>query len=61
MVTFCIIAFTLVLLILIAVGGIAVLGTVLSGVALIVLDVIIGISPFVGLFLLIRWLLKKRS
>lgn len=61
MVTFCIIVITLAVMILAAVAGIAVVGTVLSGVALIVLDVIIGISPFVGLFLLIRWLLKKRS
>lgn len=61
MVTFCIIVFTLAVMILTAVAGIAVVGTLFSGVILIALDVIIGISPFVGLFLLIRWLLKKRS
>lgn len=61
MVTFCIIVITLAVMILAAVAGIAVVGTLFSGVVLIALDVIIGISPFVGLFLLIRWLLKKRS
>lgn len=61
MVTFCIIVITLAVMILTAVVGIAVVGTLFSGVVLIALDVIIGISPFVGLFLLIRWLLKKRS
>lgn len=60
MVTFCIIVITLAVMILTAVAGIAVVGTLFSGVILIALDVIIGISPFVGLFLLIRWLLKKR-
>lgn len=61
MVTFCIIVITLAVMILAAVAGIAVVGMLFSGVVLIALDVIIGISPFVGLFLLIRWLLKKRS
>lgn len=61
MVTFCIIVITLAVMILAAVAGIAVVGMLFSGVVLIALDVIIGISPFVGLFLLIRWLFKKRS
>lgn len=60
MVTFCVIVVSFLVLLVVAAGGIVALGSVLGGVLLIVLDVLIGIAPFVGLFLLIRWLFSKR-
>lgn len=60
MVTFCLILLAFAVLVCIAAGGIVALGTILGGVALIVLDVIIGIAPFVGVFLLVKWLMSKR-
>lgn len=61
MITFTLICLVLAVLIVLAVGVIALLGGALSGVLLIVLDVVIGILPFVGAFMLVRWLLKRRS
>lgn len=59
------ITFTVILTILIAVGIcaaviLAIAGGAIAGVGLVFADVVIGLAPFVGIFLLIKWLLTKR-
>ena len=61
MVTFILICLVLITAMILAFGGVVALGACLGGVALIALDVLIGIAPFVLAFLLIRWLLKARG
>lgn len=60
MITFCLILFTFGVLLAIAGCGIVAVGAIASGVLLVVLDVCIGVAPFVGIGFLIAWLLKKR-
>ena len=61
MITFILISVILFTALACALGGIAVIGAIASGVVLIVLDIAIGVSPFVLAFLAIRWLLGKRG
>ena len=49
------------IMLVIAAGGIIVFGVVASGVALVMLDILIGLSPFIGLVLMIRWLCKDKE
>lgn len=60
MITFCLIILTFGVLLAIAAGGIVAVGAIAGGVLLVVLDIAIGISPFVGIGLLIGWLMKKK-
>lgn len=61
MITFCLILLVFGVLLAIAGCGIVAVGAIAGGALLIVLDVCIGVAPFVGVGFLIAWLLKKRG
>lgn len=61
MVTFTIICVMLIVALAFAIAGIAIVGVIFSGVALLLADVIVGILPFYLAFKLIKWLFRKRG
>ena len=61
MVTFLFVALMFGVMLVIAAGGIIVFGVVFSGMALVMLDVLIGLSPFIGLSCLVHWLCKEKE
>ena len=60
MITFCLILLVFGVLLAVAAGGIVAVGAIAGGVLLVVLDIAIGVSPFIGIGLLIAWLFKKK-
>ena len=60
MITFMFLVLVFGVLLAIAACGIVAVGAVAGGVLLIILDIAIGLAPFVGVGFLIAWLLKKR-
>ena len=56
MVTFLFVLLVFGVMTVIAAGGIIVFGVVASGAALVMLDILIGLSPFIGLGFLVHWL-----
>lgn len=60
MVTFMLICIAIVAIAVMLVCCVIVAGGILAGPLLVIVDVLLGITPFVLVFLLIRWLLKRR-
>ena len=61
MVTFTIICVMLAVALAFALTGIAIVGVIFSGVALVLADIVVGVIPFYLAFKLIKWLFRKKD
>ena len=59
MITLFFVSIFFVVMVIAAVIGIIFVGAITTGVCLVALDISIGFSPFIGLYLLLRWLAKE--
>ena len=59
MITLFFVSIFFVAMVIAAVIGIIFVGAIATGVCLVALDVCIGFSPFIGLYLLLKWLGEK--